>query len=345
MNKVKIALIGAGVIGKRHLQAASSLDGIELVAIADPFPAAKELARELSIPCFSDNTTMLGKCKPDGVIVATPTEHHLEPTLLSLDAGAHVLVEKPITATISEAEKVIDRSNSVQRHVLVGHQRRYYSQVHKAREIIYSGKLGKLVAISGQWNMRKHDSYYEPAWRKDWKAGPILTNLIHEIDSLRYICGDIESIMAESSNMVQGFDKEDVAALLLRFKSGALGSFVLSDQTHSPWSWERATGENAAFPKTEQNAIRFMGTEGSLDFPNLTLWNSPDQPAEWRTPIQPHTINQSFEDAYILQLKHFSEVITGKELPRITARDATESLRATVGVFTAAKQGSRLELN
>ena len=345
MKKVRLALIGAGVIGKRHLRAVGAINEIELVAIADPFAAAKQLADDLSVPCFSDNATMLETCKPDGVIVATPTEHHLDPTLQSLDAGAHVLVEKPIMATISEAEKVIDRSNSVQRHVLVGHQRRYYPQVHEAREIISSGKLGKLIAISGQWNMRKHDNYYDPEWRKDWKAGPILTNLIHEIDSLRYICGDIVSIMAESSNIVQGYEKEDVAALLLRFKSGALGSFILSDQTHSPWSWECATGENAAFPKTAQNAIRFMGTEGSLDFPNLTLWNSPDAAAEWRNTLQSTVIEHSLEDAYILQLKHFCKVITGDEPPRITASDATESLRATVGVFDAARQGTRLGMS
>jgi len=124
-----------------------------------------------------------------------------------------------------------------------------------------------------------------------------------------------------------------------------LGSFILSDQTHSPWSWECATGENAAFPETAQNAIRFMGTEGSLDFPNLTLWDSPGKPAEWRSPLQANVIEHNLEDAYILQLEHFAKVIRGDELPRITADDATKSLRATVGVFEAASQGTRLVMS
>ena len=88
-----------------------------------------------------------------------------------------------------------------------------------------------------------------------------------------------------------------------------------------------------------------MGTEGSLDFPNLTLWNSPDAAAEWRNTLQPTVIEHSLEDAYILQLKHFCKVITGDEPPRITASDATESLRATVGVFDAARQGTRLGMS
>jgi len=344
MRKARIALIGSGVIGKRHLLAMKSIDEVELVAIADPFPPAEALATEESVPYFSDNEKMLAQCKPDGVIVATPTEHHLDPTLASLEAGAHVLVEKPIMATVAEAEKAIQRSEQSGCHVLVGHQRRYYPQVHQAREIINSGKIGKLVAVSGQWCMRKHDEYYEPEWRKAWKAGPVLTNLIHEIDSLRYICGDLESIMAETTNVVQGYEKEDAAALLMRFTSGVLGSFVISDQAHSPWSWERATGENAAFPQTSQNAIRFMGTEGALDFPNLTRWHSGELKPEWRNEVSASEIKNTLEDAYIMQLEHFARVISGEEPPRVGARDATETLRATVAVYQAAREGVRIDL-
>lgn len=338
-------MIGAGVIGKRHLLAMSSMREVELVAIADSFSEAQQVAEDASVPFFSDSGKMLGDCQPDGVIIATPTEQHLAPTLASLDAGAHVLVEKPIMATLDEAAQVIEKSRRTAKHVLVGHQRRYYPQVHQAREILSSGKIGRLVALSGQWNMRKHDSYYEPEWRKSWKAGPILTNLIHEIDCLRYICGDIESIMAETSNLVQGFEKEDAAAILIKFTSGALGSFVLSDQTHSPWSWECATGENAAFPATAQNSVRFMGTEGSLEFPNLGLWRSTGETPEWRSALQTEVIDNPLEDAYVAQLAHFSKVIHDAEKPRISAADATETLKATVAVYEAAQKGTRILLN
>ena len=344
MSKSRIALIGAGVIGKRHLLAIGSIDEIELVAIADPFPEAGLVAKEYSVPFFSDGREMLSQCKPDGVIVATPTEHHLAPTLASLDAGAHVLVEKPIMATLDEAEQVIARSQQTKRHVLVGHQRRYYAQVDRAREIIADGTLGRLVAVSGQWTMRKHNSYYDSDWRKAWQAGPVLTNLIHEIDSLRYICGDIESIMAETSNLVQGFEKEDAAAILIKFVSGALGCFVLSDQAHSPWSWECATGENAAFPKSAQNAVRFVGTDGALDFPNLELWHAAGEIPEWRNALTRKVIDNPLEDAYIAQLRHFANVIQGEEEPKISAADAAATLQATVAVFEAAQQGGRVLL-
>jgi predicted dehydrogenase len=232
----------------------------------------------------------------------------------------------------------------MERHVLVGHHRRYYKLVHKTRELIQSGVVGNLVAVNGQWNVRKHTEYFAPNWRRKWQAGPILTNLIHELDLLRYICGEIASLSAETSHQVMHAEKEDAAALVLRFDSGALGTFILSDQTPSPWGWETATGENAAFPRSAQNACKFMGTKACLDFPNLTLWRYPDSDGSWHDAMQPESIDIALGDAYIAQCAHFCAVIQGRETPRISAQDATNTLRATLAVFEAAKSGKRILL-
>ncbi len=344
MKQLKIAIIGAGVIGKRHLAAINSTNRAQLVGIADPFPASTSVAKGAGVAHFTDAQSMLDCVKPDGVIVATPTEHHLQPTLQSLDAGACVLVEKPVTATEDEATQVIEKSQQSGKPVLVGHQRRYYKQIVATRKLVQSGQLGQLVAVHGQWNVRKNDSYYESDWRKKWQAGPVLTNLIHEIDVLRYICGEIKSISAETTNSVNGFEKEDAAGLLMRFESGALGTFSLSDQTVSPWGWEFATGENAAFPRSGQNAIKFMGTKASLDFPNHVLWHTGDNSADWTSPLQSETTPFVFEDAYIAQIEHFCAVIDEEALPISDAQDAARSLRATLAVYDSAESGQRVML-
>jgi len=341
----RLGLIGAGVIGARHLGAMDAVDGVQLVGIADPTPAAKAIADERGVSCFPDTQALLAEMKPDGVIICTPTEHHLTPSLQALDAGVHVLIEKPICATVTEAEQIVAKSKASNRHVLVAHQRRYYPQVHKAREIIQSGQLGPLVAVSGQWTLRKPDNYYDPDWRKRWQAGPIVTNLIHDMDSTRYICGEIESISGETSNSVLGYEKEDAAAIIIRFKSGALGSFILSDQTTSPWSWEMALGENISIPPTGQNAMRFMGREASLEFPNLVLWKNETQPHDWTSPVTGEPLSITAEDPYIVQMRHFSAVIRGEESPRIDAADATRTLAATVAVLEAAQSGQRVTLS
>ena len=92
---VRLGLIGAGVIGARHLGAMDSVDDIELVGIADPMLAAKAIADERGVPLFADTAALLTKAKPDGVVICTPTEHHLEPCLQALDSGVHVFVENP----------------------------------------------------------------------------------------------------------------------------------------------------------------------------------------------------------------------------------------------------------
>ena len=287
---------------------------------------------------------MLKVVAPAGAIVATPTEFHFEPAKIALEHGCHLLVEKPVTATLDEARDLIELSQANGVRVLVGHHRRYYPQVEKARDLVQSGALGQLVAVSGQWCVRKHNDYYAPDWRKRWKAGPVLTNLVHEIDYLRYIVGPIESVQAETNNAVQGFEKEDAAAFILRFENGTLGAFVLSDQADSPWAWEFATGETPAYPHSAQNCIRFVGTEGALDFPNLRLWASTGDQANWHGPKTATEFPMELGDAFVRQIDHFADVIADRAAPRITVADATQSLRATLAVLEAAKSGERVEL-
>lgn len=341
---IRLGLVGAGGIGKRHIAAIRACGEAELVAIADPCPGAMSLARELGVSHFTDTAAMVAAVRPDGVIVATPTEHHLEPALIALDVGAHVLVEKPVTETVDEAQSLMAKGVETSRYVLVGHHRRYYECVRKARETIENGEIGKLVAVVGQWTVRKHDSYYQQDWRRRRAAGPVLTNLVHEVDCLRAICGEVEAICGETTNVIQGFDKEDAAAIVIKFKNGALGTFLLSDQACSPWGWEFGTGENPAFPRSGQNPVRFMGTEGALEFPNLVLWKSSGKKPDWNSPMASEILPTEIDDAFVSQMRHFCSVIRGESEPLVTAADGARSLAATVAVFEAAASGKRVVL-
>ena len=341
---VRIGLVGAGVIGKRHVAAIAAANVAKLAAIADPSPASRQLAEEHGVPHFSSTAEMMDAVSPDGVIVATPTEHHLKPTLTALNAGAHVLVEKPIAATTAEAAQIVDACRSAGRDVLVGHHRRYYECVARAREIIDRGELGRLVAVAGQWTVRKDEGYYEQDWRRRRAAGPVLTNLVHDMDTLRTICGEVATITGETANNVLGFEKEDAAAIVMLFANGALGTFLLSDQACSPWGWEFGTGENPAFPRSGENSTRFIGTEGALEFPNLVLWKSAGERCNWNTPMKATPVSTDFSDAFVSQIRHFAKVIAGEAPPLISAADGARSLAATLAVFTASATGRRVVL-
>ncbi|MEX0346544.1 MAG: Gfo/Idh/MocA family protein [Rhizobiaceae bacterium] len=340
----RLALIGAGTIGKRHVKAIADTGAAELVAIADPNPQAGEFAESCGVPYYTATGEMLSAADPAGVIVATPTEQHIDPCLEASRYGCHLLVEKPIAATLDEATQIALAAEEKGLHVLVGHHRRYYPQVEKARELLQQGAIGKPVAVSGQWCVRKHDDYYGPEWRRRWKAGPVMTNLVHEIDYLRYILGSVASVQAEFGNDVQGYEKEDAVAYLLRFTNGVLGAFVLTDQADSPWAWEFSTGENPFYPRSGENCIRFVGTEGALDFPNLTLWTSTDSENSWYSPKQAQSFPLDLGDAFIRQIDHFCDVIAGKADPKITAADAAETLKVTLAVRQAGSSGKRIAI-
>ncbi len=344
MHKTKLALIGAGTIGKRHLKALSVVEAADLTAVVDTNPKVEKLALDRKVPFFTSTEVMLREREPAGVIVCTPTEVHLEPVLSSLESKAHVLVEKPITSTLAEGRKIIESAKKASREVLVGHHRRYYGNIQKTRELIRKGALGKLIGISGMWTVRKADSYFEPKFRRLRSSGPVLINLIHEIDTLRYVCGELVSISARVCSGLRDHPKEETAAVLMEFEGGALGTFLLSDTAPSPWTWEQATGENPNFPKTSQNVYRFAGSEASLEFPNLVLWKHGKSSPDWLHEIRPQAIEMELEDAYAAQCRHLCAVIAGREKPRITAMDAVRTLEATLAVFEASEKGTRIYL-
>ena len=226
MEQIKIGLVGAGNIGQRHIMAIDQLVETELVAIADPSEVAQEKAASRGIPCYGNAAEMLEVCTPDAVIIATPTERHQRDVITCIKGGCkNLLVEKPIAASNGEAAEIVRAAEKAACNVMVAHQRRYYPCAAKAKELIDSGAIGTLIGVVGQWSLRKDGAYYAPQWRRKTEAGPILTNLIHELDLLRFICGEIEAVSAYISHIDQQFEKEDAVAISLQFKNQAVGSF------------------------------------------------------------------------------------------------------------------------
>ena len=350
MAVVKIGLVGAGNIGQRHIMAIDQLAEAELTAFADPSEAAQQQAASRAIPCYDSAGQMLAEQARagealDAVIIATPTERHHADVRACITAGCKtLLVEKPIAADDTEAQDIVQQAERADCQILVAHQRRYYPCAAKAKELIESGAIGTLIGVTGQWSCRKDTPYYAPDWRRKTAAGPVLTNLIHEIDLLRFICGEIKSVSAYLNRVDQNYEKEDAAAISMQFENQAIGTFFLSDRTPSPWSWEFALGENLALPKSSQNSIRFMGSKGALEFPNLVLWQHKSADGHWQDEIIPQPIETDFIDAYVAQAAHLCQVAQGKAQPLITALDASISVKATIAVARAAAAGHQIEL-
>jgi len=344
MSKVRIAVIGAGMFGQRHLAYLRREPACEIAAIADPSAAAAAYAATEGLRHFADYRAMLEEVKPDGAIIASPNALHVPMGLACAERKVHMLVEKPLADTVAAACELSTAAERAGVALLVGHHRRHNPMLEKARELVQGGAIGKLTAVAAFWLIRKPDDYFNVAWRREQGGGPILINLIHDIDDLRFVCGEIDRVQAMVSNAVRGFPVEDTAAIALRFASGALGTVTLSDAVPAPWSWELTTGESPLYPQRAENCYLFAGTMGSLSVPALELWRYHGEQS-WSASLDRERIEVAAEDPLTRQLRHFARVIRGEEAPRITGADATRTLAATLAVSEAAASGRVVTLN
>lgn len=347
MSKLPIGVVGAGLIGRTHIDRALKSASVELVGIADPTPAAAELARSVGVPCFPDYKTLLERVRPKGVVVATPNVTHAQITIDCLERGAAVLVEKPIADTLEDGQRICSASRVSGLPVLVGHQRRHNPIMRKAKAIVGAGTLGRPVSATVLCTWLKPRDYFDVTWRRQRGGGPILINLIHDIDLMRHLYGEIDSVQALASNAVRGFDVEDTAVVALRFRSGALGTVTVSDTTAAPWNWDLSAGEAERFPRQDINAHFYSGTEGSLTLPRLEVWRyRQDQgPAEgWHDPLTVERTAVHTGCPYSEQLRHFAALVEGKEEPVCSALDGFHTLEATLAVTQAAATGRQVVL-
>jgi predicted dehydrogenase len=157
MTPLKLGLIGAGRIGRRHLEVILPDPAYAAAAIADPVPEAEALAREHGIPYFADAAQMLDEVRPDGVIVASPNQHHLAGGLACIERRVPVLVEKPLADSVADAFRLTGAAAQAGVPVLVGHHRRHNPILRKAAERIADGAVGRVTAVAGLWRSRKPD--------------------------------------------------------------------------------------------------------------------------------------------------------------------------------------------
>lgn len=338
-DPVHIAVIGAGVIGRRHLELVGSCADAVIAGIVDPSAAAAELALGLGVPHHRNLADLVAGSGVDAVIVASPTGLHKAHALESIGLGLPVLIEKPVAATLEDASLMAAASAEAGVPVLVGHHRRHNPLVEAARQVLSSGRIGRLSVMSARFLAGKPDSYFEVSWRRQrGTGGPVLTNLIHDIDTIRYLAGEMVSVQAVVSSAMRKLSVEDAAAVIVTFASGAIGTFVASDATPSPASWELTSGENPDYPRVTSDCYLFAGSEGSLEVPSLRLW-SQGADKGWFRPLNSQIIASDQHDPLVRQLEHFIKVARREAVPLVTIADAARSLATVEAILEAAGTG------
>ncbi|ACI56735.1 oxidoreductase domain protein [Rhizobium leguminosarum bv. trifolii WSM2304] len=344
VDHVKLAVLGAGLIGKRHIRHVLEEPAADLVAVVDPTSVGQKIAEEAGVRWFPSFADMIAVQRPDGVIIATPNQVHVSNGMEAIEAGIPALIEKPVADDIADGEKLIETAKAKGVPLLTGHHRRHNPMMQKAKQIIESGRLGRILVVNAMFWLFKPDDYFDMPWRRERGAGPVFLNLIHDIDNLRYLFGDIAAVEARESNVMRGNAVEETAVILIEFKNGILGTASVSDSVVAPWSWEMTTGENAAYPKTEEACYMIGGTHGSLAVPSLDIWCNPAE-RSWLEPFDRKRISVETEDPLVLQIRQFCKVIRGHEEPLVSGREGLETLKVIEAVKRSAVTARRVTLS
>jgi predicted dehydrogenase len=344
MKNISIGVIGAGLIGRKHLRKISEHSDYDLVGIADVNVDAVS-AEYPETRVFADYRELLDEARPQAVIIASPNQLHAETGIECARRGIDILIEKPVTDTIESATALMAEVRKGGIKSLVGHHRRHHLQVRTLKALLGEGRIGDVVGVSAIWATHKPVDYFKTApWRTEPGGGPILINLIHEIDFLRFTVGEIKAVEAIASNRHRGFAVEDTAAALIEFDNGALGTFFISDSAVSPWTTEQGVGESPEFPFSGESSYRFMGCRGALEFPGLVQWTQTGDALDWNQPIQAQRIHAPTIDPYVAQLDHFRDIIRGTAPSLQPVEDGARSLLATLAIAEAAATGRRVDL-
>lgn len=371
-DRIKIVIIGAGLIGPRHAESVAKCPDALLYAFVDPSPQAAAVAQRFAVPLYRDidelllaagrtsndndndnNNHNINKSLPDAAIVCSPNATHVPLSKRLLAAGIHVLVEKPVAITVPSG---LDLLHHAKQHesttgvkALAGHHRRFNPYVVAAHRALSSNAIGKPIAISGLWALRKPPSYFQAptAWRASSQSGggPVLINLVHEIDILHFLLGPIVRVYAERTLSTRAHDAEEGAAVVLKFESGVVGTFLLSDAAPSGHSFEAGTGENPNIPKSGRDFYRIFGTRGTLSVGDMRVeryrGDGDDDGGEgaWGDEVVEEGLEVGREVPFDEQVGHLVRVVRGLERPRCSVEDGLRAVVVAEAVRKAMRTG------
>ncbi len=323
---MKILIAGLGSIGRRHFRNLISLGERDLVLYRTRKATLPddELA---GYPVETDLAAALEKHQPQAVIVANPTALHMDVAIPSAQAGCAILLEKPIAEDLSRVDELRRAAERNGNRILVGFQFRYHPTLNKARELIQSGALGKILTVHAHWgeylpNWHPWEDYRASYAARDDLGGGVARTLTHPLDYLRFLLGEVASLQSLSGHIsaLELSGVEDVAEIGLKFESDAIGGVHVN-----------------YFQRPPVHRLEIVGAAGTLRWDNadgtLIHLQMPDafgaihpQPApaietEYQLPA-------GFErnDLFVAQTAHFLKVAAGESAPICTLEDGVRAL-------------------
>ncbi len=227
-EKLGWGIIGCGVIAPFHAQAVAQVANAELRAVYDIVEEkAQKFGEEYDVPYVTDIAELLAREDVQVVSICTPSGLHAEQAIAAAEAGKHILCEKPLDITLEKIDAMIEAAAANDVKLAGVFQKRTVPAVHRIRQAVRNGKLGKLVLgdCYQKW-YRSHEYYASGDWRASWEmdgGGALMNQGIHAVDLLLWIMGDVARVSAYCRRLARNIEVEDTAIAILEFTNGALG--------------------------------------------------------------------------------------------------------------------------
>jgi predicted dehydrogenase len=327
---MKFLIAGFGSIGRRHLRNLRTLGETDIVLLRSNKSTLPD-DEIMGLPVETDIDSALAH-KPDGVIIANPTALHLAVAIPAARAGCAVLMEKPISHTLSQISEFKDAIKTGGAGVLLGYQFRFHPGLQQVKAWLEEGMIGRPLSYRAQWGE------YLPNWHpwEDYRAsytsrqdlgGGVVVTLSHPVDYLRWLLGDVQKLWAFSGKISDlEIQVEDYAEIGMQFSSGAAGSLHVD-----------------YFQQPPSHTLEISGTKGRI------IWDNSDGRAElfrsetgvWQDVSLPANFDRN--ELFMAEMRHFIDVIQHKAEPLCSLADGEAALKICLAVHQSAVSGQLVE--
>lgn len=340
-EKIRVGIVGAGLIGHVHAAAVRSLSEAELVAVCDPIPGKAADFVATDVPgalAFDSLEEMLEAADVEAVCVCTPHPQHTPVVEACAERGVHAIVEKPFTVTVREADRAIAASRRNQTKLAVIFQRRWYPGSRRIREAIDQGRLGRPILGECIIEFWRGQDYYDLApWRGRWDTeggGVIMNQAPHMIDLLQWYMGPVEELFCYWDNVNHpNIEVEDLAVAVVRFVGGGMG-LIKASNCNNPWMryGVTITGTSGATANVSWN----NGYEMGHNF----IWNLPGEEGNlerWMAEEKASGLKE-MPAFHAMQIRDFLSAIREDREPAVTGEEGRKTVEIMDAMYRSGSQ-------
>ena len=340
MRKINFALIGCGAIAVHHVAAMEYVDGAQFVGVYGAvIEQAKAFGEKHNLKVYDTLEALLADPDIDVVTICTPSGSHAELSIKAMEAGKHVVCEKPLALTNEDCMAVVEASKKYNRKCEVVCQLRFEDTSKFVKKIVDEGHLGKLTSVGIHMKYWRTDEYYDASdWRGTWKhdgGGALMNQGIHGIDLLRYFVGSPKKISAFCKTLAHNIEVEDTAVAVMEFESGAVGVIEGTTSVYPGYARRlELCGTKGSIIMTE-NDITTWDVEG-IEKPDFNLVKGGNNASD------PNAIScmghaKQFNDI-VYAINNDVSVANGPE-------DGAATVELILGVYEAARKGTQIDFN